>query len=247
MASYGGVVHVVCLLPLSNNLLWTHTHTHTQPFNGPFSRTTRVSQYQKGKTNLDFTEARDGEWQWNQLGHMQVCTLLQTDNHTSTPSLCFLQAGCPFCRPTKSVKALKALLWTHDQEMSMIDMPQCYTKLSEGLLWLGSYFLCLVKESTAHVLVSFFHFCYRLDCMCLSVMNCTGCALCNWTFFAGFCNMSNINHMHSHTVVVFLMEKELLPLYPHRQVNDCFLVEPVLTSCPLIYFHSSVPKGSLSW
>ena len=25
----------------------THTHTHTQPFNGPWSRTTRVGQYQK--------------------------------------------------------------------------------------------------------------------------------------------------------------------------------------------------------
>ena len=30
--------------------------------------------YQKGRTNLDFTEARDSEWQWHQLGHMQVCT-----------------------------------------------------------------------------------------------------------------------------------------------------------------------------
>jgi len=38
-------------------------HTHTHPFNGPFSGTTRVSRYQKGKTNLDFTEARDSEWQ----------------------------------------------------------------------------------------------------------------------------------------------------------------------------------------
>jgi len=43
-----------------------------------------VSQYQKGKTNLDFTEARDSEWQWHQLGHMQVCTSLQTDNHASS-------------------------------------------------------------------------------------------------------------------------------------------------------------------
>ena len=34
---------------------------HTHPFNGPFSRTTPVSRYQKGKTNLDFTEARDSE------------------------------------------------------------------------------------------------------------------------------------------------------------------------------------------
>ena len=69
-----------------------------------------MSQYQKGKTNLDFTEARDSEWQRHQLGHMQVCTSLQTNNHASTPPLSFLQAGCPSCRPTNSVKALKALL-----------------------------------------------------------------------------------------------------------------------------------------
>jgi len=40
---------------------------------------------------------------------MQVCTSLQTDNHAGTPPLSFLQAGCPSCRPTNSVKALKAL------------------------------------------------------------------------------------------------------------------------------------------
>ena len=80
--------------------------THT--FNGPFSGTTRASRYQKGKTNPDFTVARDSEWQWHQLGHMQVCISLQTDNHASTPPLSFLQARCPSCRPTNSVKALKA-------------------------------------------------------------------------------------------------------------------------------------------
>ena len=82
------------------------THTHTHLFNGPLSETTRVGRYQKGKTNLDFTEARDSEWQWHQLGHMQVCTSLQTDNHVSTPPVSFLQAGCPSCRPTNSVKGL---------------------------------------------------------------------------------------------------------------------------------------------
>ena len=84
--------------------------TDTHPFNGPFSGTTQVSRYQKGKTNLDFTEARDSEWQWHQLEHLQVCTSLQTDNHANTPPLSFLQAGCPSCRPTNSVKALKAPL-----------------------------------------------------------------------------------------------------------------------------------------
>ena len=88
------------------NLVYVITHTH--PLNGPFSGTTRVSQYLKGKTSLDFTEARDSEWQWHQLGRMQVCNWLQTDSHASTPPLSFLQARCPSCRPTSGVKALKA-------------------------------------------------------------------------------------------------------------------------------------------
>jgi len=49
------------------------------------SRTTQVSWYQKGKTNLDFAAAKDSEWQQHQLGYMQVCTSLQTDNHATTP------------------------------------------------------------------------------------------------------------------------------------------------------------------
>ena len=76
---------------------------HTHPFNGPFSGTTQVSRYKIGKTNLDFTEARDSEWQWHQLGHMQVCTLLQTDNHASSPPLCFYRPDAlPATQPTAS-------------------------------------------------------------------------------------------------------------------------------------------------
>ena len=62
---------------------------------------TQVSRYQKGKTNLDFTEGRDSEWQWHQLG--QVCTLLQTDNHASTPPLSFYRPDAlPAAQPTAS-------------------------------------------------------------------------------------------------------------------------------------------------
>ena len=87
---------------LFNKLTYLLTYLHTHPFNGPFSRTTQVNRYQKGKTNLDFTEATDSEWQWHQLGHMQVCTLLQTDNHTSTPPLCFYRPDAlPAAQPTK--------------------------------------------------------------------------------------------------------------------------------------------------
>ena len=68
------------------------------PLNGLFSRTIWVSWYQKGKTSLHLNEARDDGlfgWQWHQLDHMQtICTSLQTDNHSNTSSLNFLQARC---------------------------------------------------------------------------------------------------------------------------------------------------------
>ena len=51
-----------CGNTLVNYLAMAHA-PHTHPFNGPLSGTTRVGQYQKDKTNLDFTEARDSEWQ----------------------------------------------------------------------------------------------------------------------------------------------------------------------------------------
>ena len=39
---------------------------------------------------------------------MQICILTQTHNHASIPPLSFLEAGCPSCHPTNSIKALKA-------------------------------------------------------------------------------------------------------------------------------------------
>jgi len=80
-------------------LLMDVAHTHTPPFNGPFSGSTQVSRYQK--TNLDFTGARDSEWQWHQLGHMQVCTSLQADNHASTSPLSFFTSWMPFLPPNQ--------------------------------------------------------------------------------------------------------------------------------------------------
>jgi len=77
--------------------------THTHPFNGLFSGTTRVGRYQKGKTNLDFTEARDSEWQWHQLGYMQVCTSLQTDSHTNYHSVFYRPDALPVAKPTASM------------------------------------------------------------------------------------------------------------------------------------------------
>ena len=59
---------------------------------------------------------------------MQVCTLLQTDNHASTPYHSdFLQAGCFSCRPTNSVKALKAKF-----NYTLVNT-KCFTGYSNGV------------------------------------------------------------------------------------------------------------------
>jgi len=103
------------MLRIINIIITSHIYTQTHPFNGHLPGTTRVSRYQKGKTNLDFTGARDSESQWHQLGRVQVCTSLQTDNHASTPPLSFLQTGCPSCRSTNCLKALKAIYTAYNQ------------------------------------------------------------------------------------------------------------------------------------
>ena len=83
----------------------THTHTHTHPFNGPLSGTIRVSRYQKGKTNLDFTvqETMSGSGiSW------AICKSeprsRQITMHTSTPPLSFFYRpdALPVVQPTAS-------------------------------------------------------------------------------------------------------------------------------------------------
>jgi len=90
------------------------------PFNDLFSRTTWVSNYRKGKTSL---------------GHMQtICTSLQTDNHSNSSSLNFLQAGCSSWRPTNSVKALKAVNTDHNSRyFSQVQCTQFHCLMHKGI------------------------------------------------------------------------------------------------------------------
>jgi len=59
------------------------------------------------KNKLDFTEARDSECQWHQLGYMQVCTSRQTDNLASTPPLSFFTGRMPFLPPNQQRQSTK--------------------------------------------------------------------------------------------------------------------------------------------
>ena len=84
----------------TKSALLTRTHARLTAL---FPGLPRWAGTRKVKTNLDFTEARDSDWQWHQLGNIKVCTLLQTDNHTSTPPLCFYRPDAlPATQPTAS-------------------------------------------------------------------------------------------------------------------------------------------------
>jgi len=80
------------------------TCTHT--FNGPLVLFLSYlgELVPERKNQSGFPGARNSEWQWHQLGHMEICTSPKADNHASTPRLSFLQG-----HPTNSIKALKAL------------------------------------------------------------------------------------------------------------------------------------------
>jgi len=76
--------------------------THTHLFYGPL--------------DFDFTEARGSGISW------AICkSALCPRQPCQHPPLSFLQAGCPSCRPTNSVKALKAWLggWKGIQPVKM--------------------------------------------------------------------------------------------------------------------------------
>jgi len=82
-----------------------------------------VSRFQKGKTNLDFTEARGSEWQWHQLGRMQICISLQTDNHASTPPLKFFTGRMLFLPPNQQHQSTEGKCYYYDylNEVHMTD------------------------------------------------------------------------------------------------------------------------------
>jgi len=76
------------------------------PFYSPFSGTTRVSQCQKRASGL--YGARE-DYRGRHTDHPAGCHSIRTNHCPWTSTIPhFLQAGCPSCSPTNTVKALKA-------------------------------------------------------------------------------------------------------------------------------------------
>jgi len=76
-----------------------------------------VSRYQKGKTNLDFTETRDSEWQWHQLGELGPYASLhlapdrQPHQH---PTTLFFTGRMPFLPPNQQPQSTEGIYKSHE-------------------------------------------------------------------------------------------------------------------------------------
>ena len=76
------------------------THTHTR-LTALFPRLPGSAGTRKAKPIWIFPETTDSEWQWYQLGRMQVCILLQTDNHCQHLTTLFFTGRMPFLPPNQ--------------------------------------------------------------------------------------------------------------------------------------------------
>ena len=88
---------------------WTSTHTHTHPFNGPFPGLPRWAGTRKVKPiwillKQETVSGSGISWATCKSAPLSRQITMPAPRHSV-----FLQAGCPSCRPTNSVKALKAL------------------------------------------------------------------------------------------------------------------------------------------
>ena len=82
--------------------------------------------------------------------HPTTASIIQAFTQITTP-LSFLQAGCPSCRPTNSVKALKASFCsTHTQlHTTILDkVVHCFATLASVLHWKCHYWVTVA--ATGH-------------------------------------------------------------------------------------------------
>jgi len=120
------------------NVHWIggHTHTHTHPFNGPFSwlpgwASTRkikpiwilLKQETVSGSGISWAICKSApcsrqgaDLKVSQTAaSCKLATTMPAPHHSS-----FLQAGCPSCRPTNSVKALKAISQVNEKPVNAL-------------------------------------------------------------------------------------------------------------------------------
>ena len=152
-----------------------HTYTHTDPFNGPFPGLPRWAGTRKVKPTwiLLKQETVGGSgisWAICKSAPRSRQITMPAPNHYS-----FLQAGCPSCRLTNSVKALKAQ-WKYNTQTEYCDSARpsvlwhCWLGSRKGIQpvktewWGAGVVVSLEQDADLHIarLMSWCH-CHSLS------------------------------------------------------------------------------------
>jgi len=155
---------------------------------------------------------------------MQICTLTQAHNHTSISPLSFLQARCPFCHPTTSIKVLKSL--------NVIKFIQIHLTRS---VFLWQSFLTGVPPWTQL---------RDLHCSCRPSGR-----LCRGHFLPIFPLRRFLQHLSSMPLALWLVDLQLLdgnysPGDPHMVYGPCQILESSPTMlCHWVLRHTCYMDG----
>ena len=139
-----------------------HTHTHTHPFNGPFSGTTRVGRYQKGKTNLDLLKQ---EIVSGSGSSWAICKSAPRSRQITTPaphhSVFYRPEALPAAQRTASkhwrsvvLNIEKIFMWLRKLPNFVVNSQKACVLLS--LLWLWSHQMACVSLFITIVIVVVF-------------------------------------------------------------------------------------------
>jgi len=89
-----------------------------------FSRTSWVSQHQKGKSFLILMKQETTRWQWHQMDHMQtICIWLQTDNHASTITY-FFTDWMLFLTPNQQCQSTQSISGASKMQKNNFQWPE---------------------------------------------------------------------------------------------------------------------------
>ena len=143
-AENGNILAAQYTYKLIEIIQYTYTHTHLMAFVWESGE-----QYQKGKTNLDFTEARNKWVAVASAGPYANLHLVPDRQPCQQPTTQFLQALGPSCRPTNSIKALKANnIHTYRAfGLSSIRVNLIPFKVNVFSLWMFARFVCKAIRS----------------------------------------------------------------------------------------------------
>jgi len=107
------------------------------------SRITRVSRYQKGKTNLDLLEQETVSgsgisWAIRKSASCPRQITMPASHHS------FLQPGCPSCHPTNSIKAVKYICCYKQQHFNITGSVSAFSALKLLVGWQVGHPACKI-------------------------------------------------------------------------------------------------------